>query len=215
MTNATTSIDDRQWFISQRWQSFDGEARANLLRIITISVFYAIELAQVHLLAEPSEVLMSFHRGATLLCVVWSVVAIATLACLRMRFFSPLLKYVITAIDIVLLSCLILLTERGPESPLVLVYFLILAMSATRFSLPLVWCATGGCVLGYLSVLAIVDMRSGSAWFDADHPVAPTDQLVTIASLVLTGIVVGQVIRRARTIATDYAQRTSSAKSNS
>lgn len=45
-----TSIDprpaaeDRDWYIIGRWQEYDGERRANLLRIIGIGAFYLIEL---------------------------------------------------------------------------------------------------------------------------------------------------------------------------
>ena len=34
---------ERQWFIVSRWQEFKGEGRANLLRLIGIAVFYAVE----------------------------------------------------------------------------------------------------------------------------------------------------------------------------
>ena len=37
------STHDRQWFIVSRWQQYEGEARANLLRIVGIGSFYIIE----------------------------------------------------------------------------------------------------------------------------------------------------------------------------
>ena len=39
------SRGDRQWFIVGRWQEYEGEGRANLLRIAGIGAFYCIELA--------------------------------------------------------------------------------------------------------------------------------------------------------------------------
>jgi hypothetical protein len=35
---------DRNWFIAQRWQAYDAEARVNLLRIIAIGAFYLVHL---------------------------------------------------------------------------------------------------------------------------------------------------------------------------
>ncbi len=35
---------DRQWYIVGRWQEYEGEARANLLRIIGIAAFYVVQI---------------------------------------------------------------------------------------------------------------------------------------------------------------------------
>ena len=35
---------DRQWYIVGRWQEYDGELRANLIRTISIGAFYSVEL---------------------------------------------------------------------------------------------------------------------------------------------------------------------------
>ena len=46
-TAATTPVpgsDDRAWYIVGRWQEYEGEARANLLRLAAVAAFYAIEL---------------------------------------------------------------------------------------------------------------------------------------------------------------------------
>ena len=43
-----TAIENRQWFIVGRWQQFEGEYRANILRIVGIAAFYLIELANYH-----------------------------------------------------------------------------------------------------------------------------------------------------------------------
>ena len=36
------SGSDRAWGIAQRWQEYEGEARANLLRICAIGAFYLL-----------------------------------------------------------------------------------------------------------------------------------------------------------------------------
>ena len=36
MANATTTVNDRQWYIVGRWQEYEGEGRANLVPQLTI-----------------------------------------------------------------------------------------------------------------------------------------------------------------------------------
>jgi hypothetical protein len=44
-------------------------------------------------------------------------------------------------------------------------------------------------------------------WFDAEHAVPVVDNLLMLVSLGFTVIILGQVIRRVRQAATDYAAR--------
>lgn len=195
---------DRQWFIVGRWQEFEGEGRANLLRIVAVGVFYAVQLTQVFWLTDAvaRSAELPFHRMATAVAAAWSLLAVAVLLCLRSHLLPAGLKFFSTAVDIALLTFLAI-QAGGPNSPLVFGYFLIVAISALRFNLPLVWFATLGCLLGYLTTVGAKDER----WFDADHVVRPVEQLLMLASLALTGIVMGQVIRRVRGIAAEYAKR--------
>src|SRR6478736_2833323 len=133
--------DERQWFIVGRWQEFEGEARANLLRIVAVGAFYVVELLRFYVFEKAAAEHLAFHRQATMIAVAWTMVALAVLLCLRMRIFPAALKYVSTACDIGLLTGLAALAG-GPLSPLVLVYFLIAALAALRFSLGLVQFAT-------------------------------------------------------------------------
>src|SRR5262245_53412598 len=48
MTTAAASPGDRQWFIVGRWQEYEGEARANLLRIVAVGAFYVVELLRFY-----------------------------------------------------------------------------------------------------------------------------------------------------------------------
>ena len=49
--------------------------------------------------------------------------------------------------------------------------------------------------------------RTDPTWFDKDHVVPPATQLITLLSLGLSGVVIGQVVRRVRAIAAEYAER--------
>lgn len=194
--------EQRQWFIVGRWQELEGESRANLLRIVAVGAFYVVELLRFYVFEKGAAAHLAFHRQATMIAVAWTMVALAILLCLRMRIFPAAMKYVSTACDVGLLTGLAALAG-GPESALVLVYFLIVSLAALRFSLGLVWFATIGGMLGYESLVGLVDKK----WFDAEHAVAPTTQLVTLLSIGLTGVVIGQVVRRVKKMAEDYARR--------
>ncbi len=203
MATATmTASADRQWYIVGRWQEYEGEARANLLRIVAIGAFYIVQLINFHLIYAGDPQQLPFHQKATGIAVAWTMVALAVMLCLRRQMFPAVLKYCSTACDLLLLTSLAALANRA-LSPLVLAYFVIIAMSALRFSLGLVWFSTLGSLLGYYALVGMTD----KTWFDADHVVPIHQQLVTLLSLGLTGIVLGQVVRRVKAMAAEYAER--------
>lgn len=207
MAVASAEHAERQWYIVGRWQEFEGEGRANLLRVAAVGAFYLVQLVHYHFFsgngaAGHTRAEVVFHQQATAVAAAWTMVSVAILLCLQRRMFPAGLKYASSAADLVLLTALASLGD-GPRSPLVLGYFLIIALAGLRFSLGLIWCCTLGSMAGYLLLVAIKD----KGWFDADHFVSPVEQLSTLLSLGITGIVLGQVIRRVKGIAADYAQR--------
>lgn len=207
-TPAAAADADRQWFITRRWQEYDAEGRINLLRTVGIGVFYAIELANYHgvslgplQLPKVAGVDERFHQSITLLCMAWGLVCVGVLVCLVRRYFPPVLAYVVTAADLALLTT-VLLAASGPRSPLLAAYFLVLALAALRFRLPLVWFSTLGAMAGYLVLLGY------ARWYATqDLSVPRYHQLMFLAALGLTGIALGQLVRRARRLAEVYAAR--------
>lgn len=199
-----------QWFVVGRWQEFAGEARANLLRIIAVGSFYLVELINYHVIGHGSEAYVEFHRIATTVAVAWTLLALGVMTCLRRQIFPPALKYISTALDLALLTALALSvsgTTGGPASPLTFIYFLIIALAALRFSLPLVWMTTLGSMFGYMVLVAVADRRDHGQWFDNNHAVPVVEQLMMLLALGLTGIIVGQIIRRVRAIAEEFYER--------
>lgn len=216
MVNATVSVNDRQWYIVARWQEYEGEGRANLVRILAIGVFYAVQLAHYHGFAEhdpegpASRHTIAFHQAATALAVAGSLMSVSILLCLRRRVFPGILKFISSTGDVILVTSLASIGS-GPLSPLVAVYFLIIVLAGLRFSLRLVWCSSLCSMAGYLFLVGVKD----KTWFDADHFVAPVEQIMMLVCLGLTGIITGQIIRRVRILADDYARRVASATSAS
>jgi hypothetical protein len=203
------SPHDRQWFIVSRWQQYDGEARSNLLRIFGIAAFYIIEMinhgGRLAAIGLPQVSGDQFHAEVTALAVAWTMVALATLVCLRRQFFPAAMKFVTTGCDLVLLTAVLTVAD-GPRSPLVVAYFLIIALAALRLNLRLMWMATLGSMAGYLLLLGYVDYCA-----HADRAAAMSVpryyQLIILVALALAGVILGQVIRRVRTMAEDFARR--------
>ena len=95
-------LADRDWYILGRWQEYEGEEKANLLRMAAVGAFYIVQLINFYVFDEAAEESLAFHRNVTILAVAWSLVALGVLLCLRNRIFPAALKYVSTGFDICL-----------------------------------------------------------------------------------------------------------------
>ena len=202
---------DREWFIVGRLAEFEGEGRANLLRLIGIAVFYTVELINYYgvdlsfVQLEPV-VDRPFHLAMTMLTLAWTMLCVSVLLCRRQRIFPQWLKYISTGCDIVLLTSILMLAD-GPRSPLVVLYLLVIGLASLRFSLPLIWFATAGSVAGYLFLLGFARWGTVPGWEKPNQIVPRYYQIIFVLALVLTGVVLGQVIRRVRHLAEGYAAR--------
>jgi hypothetical protein len=210
---ADSEVARRQWFIVERWEEYDGENRANLLRIIGIGAFYFVELLNRYYFEVVDE---RFHQTVTALAVAWTMVALGTLLCLRRQIFPPALKYVTTGADVLLLTGILMVAD-GPRSPLVIGYFLVIALAALRFQLRLVWFGTLGAMAGYLVLLGYAKWFAGreeSLLGPRDITVPRYHQLIFLVGLALCGIVLGQAIRRVKAMAAEFVSRIETAQRN-
>jgi hypothetical protein len=219
MTSSATNSPaaaDRQWFIVGRWGEFEGEGRTNLLRAVGLAAFYAVELVNYHglnlgFVQMPSVVDRTFHLAMTLLTVAWAMLCLCVFACRRHGIFPGWLKFISAGCDLLLLTTVLNLAE-GPRSPLVVVYFLIIATAGLRFSLPLIWFATAGAVAGYLFLAGFARWGEVPGWPRADVTVPRHYVVIVVIALVLAGVVVGQIVRRVRGMAEEFAQRQAAGK---
>ena len=203
---------ERQWFITGRRQEYEGEARANLLRALAVTAFYAVHLADYYglrlgLLEVPrsEDVNRKFHLAVTALAALWTLTSLYIAICLRQGFFPGGLKFATTGVDLVLLTWILVLSD-GPKSPLVAGYFLIIGVAGLRFSLRLVWFAALGAAAGYLFLLG------HALWFAEGQRVPRYHQIIVLLALGWSGILLGQVLRRVRGLSEEYAQRLMSGK---
>jgi len=196
---------DTAWFVIQRWLAYEGEARANVLRLIALAAFYVIELINYYglnlgVIELPRVVDSHFHATVTCLAAAWAIIGFSILYCQSHQFFPVALPYASTACDIGLLTSVLAVAD-GPRSALVVGYFLIIALSGLRFSLNLVRWATLLAVVGYAVLLGY------AKWVAPENRLPRYQQLIVLVALALAGVIMGQVIRRVRDIAQDYAGR--------
>jgi hypothetical protein len=195
---------ERQWFIVSRWQEYGAELRANLLRIVGIAAFFLVHIASYYQwfgLPPMEGADRRFHLAVTALAVAWILLALAVHVALLRGVFPRTVKYITTLADICLLTLMIGICD-GPRSPLVVGYFLILALAAMRFSLPLIWCATGMSLASYLALLGY------AAWYATrDKKVARHEELIMVVALALAGVAMGAVVRRVRRLAQEFSER--------
>jgi len=216
---AVNSSTDWPWFVTQRWQQYEGEVRANLLRIAALGTFYLLHLWNYYSsrgwlpdvgflqMAGEGEVAERFHLLVTLVTLAWVMLAAAVHMALRSRVFPGWLPTASTVGDLVFLTSLLCIAS-GPRSPLIVAYFLIIALAALRFSLPLVRVATVGAALGYLVLLACAKWPERFGFDpEVDRQVPRFEQVIFLAAVALSGIFIGQVIRRVRHMAEEYADR--------
>ena len=192
VTTPDTSSPTWPWVVVGRWQALGG-------------------------IGGGEESCAALHRSATAVAVAWTLLSVGVLLCLRRRIFPPTLKYVSTALDIILLTCLALAVAGptgGTASPPVFIYFLIIVLAALRFNLRLVWMATLGSMAGYMTFVGAADLQASGKWFDEHHAVPVIEQLMMLLALGLTGVVVGQIIRRVRAVPEELNVRLQAVQTN-
>ena len=202
--------EDRPWYIVGRWQEYQGEARANLLRLVAIGVFYGIEMINYYgvdlgFIQLPKISGVAFHKTATAIAAAWVILGVAVHLWLRLHLMPWALKYASTCLDVVLLTLLLMVAD-GPRSPMIVGYFLIPALAGLRFQLRLVWFATVVAMLGYVGLLGWAVWGAGD---NRSMDVPRYYQLIFLTALGMCGIIQGQVIRRVKAMAAEYARRLS------
>jgi len=193
-----------QWYISQRWEEYSGEARANFLRLLCIMVFYWIHLINFFGLSWgplefPKVVDAQLHKAITFLTLSWTLLGCLVLLCVKKKIFPHQLKFVSTGFDVVMLTTILNVAD-GIRSPLIVSYFLIIALSAIRLSAALVWFSTSGAILGYLVLMVAARIK-------AEPKIPHYYSLIFLAALALCGFLLAQLLKRLRLISEDYHHR--------
>jgi hypothetical protein len=196
------------WLAVRRVEEWAGEVRVNRIRIIAIVVFYARHLIDMYMRHDVgfgglTYAARRYHAQATAVVIAWSVFAIVLHLLLSRRRVMPAMKFVAVAFDLLMITLLGIIAG-GPRSPLLLLYFVIIASAALRLSLPLAWTATLGAWAGYAAVMmyyAWVLIGWDKYYATPELRIPRGEQAIFILSLGAAGLMAGQVVRQVRRIA--------------
>lgn len=189
----------QQWIDAQRIEQFAGEIRVNRIRLAAIVVFYVRHLIDVYV-AKQQAAGGTYHLAVTTIVVAWTLFATTLHWRLARRRIGEATKFIAAGCDLLMVTA-IAVAAGGARTPLVLLYFVIIATAPLRLSLPLVYFTTIGSCLCYLFLLAYY------AWyvvgFDRYYAtpalqIPRSTEAIFALSLIACGVLAGQVVRQAR-----------------
>jgi hypothetical protein len=209
----TSQTHDDAWLVVCRWRQYAAEIRVNVLRICAIAMFYLLHLAGswpgnagswLSLLQfnQTRELSPQRHLAITVLVGAWVLWSLTVHVLLLDRVFPRRLPVLSICLDSLFLTA-VLICGSGAASPLVCGYFLIVMMAGLRLNLSWVRLATGCCVLGYLVVLGCSRWPQGFLLQDPLPTVPRYHQIMVCLAIVISGVIVGQMVRHVRQIAED------------
>jgi hypothetical protein len=216
MTEAMSEIPDQRqmWEAARRVESFAGEIRVNRLRLAAIIVFYARFLIDIFLNPLHRQFGGRYLLLVTLIVLAWSAQVIWLHWALSRRRVGEKLKFISVIWDLVMVT-LLGIAAGGPRTPLMLLYFIVIASAPLRMSLAVVWVATLGAIAGD----AIVIMYY--AWYvigfhkyyaTPELRLSRSSEFIWFLSLGVAGLLAGQVVRQMRRVAGGYAVAMGEAK---
>jgi hypothetical protein len=196
-----------RWDDARRLEAWAGETRVNLIRAIALVVFYAHHLLNVYVFKDETAGGL-FHAKVTAIVLAWAVGVFVLHLCLVRRYVPPALPFVAVAWDLVLITLLTSATTDGPRSPLIFLYFVVVASASLRMSLPVVWFTTFGTMLAAVLLMgyyAMFQMGGLMEYYNNDKARIPhSSQVIFLMAVGACGLLAGQVVRQARRLVRGY-----------
>jgi len=182
-----------------RLESWAGEVRINLIRLVAILLFYGNHLVNYYW-SGTDAVSPEYHTAATLITLLWGISVLLLYQMLSQRWYPPPLKYLITAWDLILITAIVCLSGEA-RTTLVVLYFLVVAAAPLRLSLALIYCATLGSMAAFLFFLAYVRF-----WLQlpAERRLSRVEQVIILLALGGAGLLAGQTVRQIRRLLRGY-----------
>jgi hypothetical protein len=189
------------WSDARRLESWAGELRLNLIRLVAIAGFYGYHLLDAYVLRDDAAVRGDYHTLVSAVTLAWAVGALTLQLYLLNRWVPAALMYVATAWDLVMITA-VLMIGRDPGSLLAVLYFLVVAAAALRLSLLLIYTATLGAMAAFLFFHGYMRF-----WLQlpAEQRLPQSQQVIFLLALAVAGLVAGQVLRQARRLAQGHA----------
>src|SRR5258706_7390095 len=151
--NVQRPDEGASWEAARRIESWAGEIGGNRLRLAAIIVFYVRHLIDIYVNPQNRTFSGRYHLWVTLIVLAWAGLVLWLHWALSQRRMGEKLKFISVIWDLAMVT-LLGIVARGPQTPLMLLFFIVIASAPLRLSLRLVWVATLGAVAGYAIVLA-------------------------------------------------------------
>ncbi len=202
-------MNNLRWDDARRIEAWAGETRVNLIRAAALIGFYAYHLLNVFLFTDDPSLRYAFNLKVTCVVLSWSLAVGVLHVCLSRRWVPPALKYVATFWDLAMVSVLLLADKTaGPHSPLIFLYFLVIAAAPLRLSLRLVYAATLGAMAAATLMLGcyVFALIGSTDYYASGSPwqVPRPSEIVFLLSLGAAGLLAGQVVRQAQRLVQGY-----------
>ena len=182
------SLDDlsEQLVWLQRRETWAGDVKANFIRMVALVIFTINEIFNYYLLHAVDK---RFHIGSLIIISLWVIASINFHILLRRHWLPRATPYLMPSVDIFLVTWLILLGD-GPKSPLVGIYFLIIALAALRLYPAAVLYTSCASAIGYLATWIFVKHQKPIFAVPHFHVV------ITILCLLFMGIILAHGLTR-------------------
>ncbi len=174
-----------------------GEQKMNLVRLVFIAVFFANEFLNRYAFGVVDQAL---HVRAAWTLFVWELFAAAAwLAVNRLGFYARWMKYAAAALDAVFLTLVLVLVE-GNNGPLISMYYVLIILSAMRYSGKAILASAGLSAAGYAVV-----------WYFSFgnprlRPIPVYMAVLTMLIMALVGVIAGYVVRKMRGLVFRFAE---------
>jgi len=140
----------------QRRQTWAGDRTANRIRLVVLAIFAINECINYFALHVVDQ---RFHHGSLLIVAMWFLCAGIFAWMLRRHYLPRSSPYIMVSVDLLWITWLLFLAD-GPKSPLVGIYFLIIALTGMRLNPRVSFYSGIAAVVGYLSVLEFVKTKA-------------------------------------------------------
>jgi hypothetical protein len=182
----------------QRRETWAGDRKTNRIRLAAVGLFTVNELVNYHVLHVVD---LRFHVASLLVVALWVLATALFAVLLREHILPRATSYVIVSTDVLLLTWLLFLGD-GPRSPLVVLYFLVLALSAVRLDSAVCLFTAAAAALGYGAVLEFTKRQK------PELLVPPYHAVIVALALLLMGIVMAHLVGRVLVLLTDALGQT-------
>lgn len=170
----------------QRKETWRADSKANRLRWAALAIFTINEMVNYHLLHVVDH---RFHLGSLLIAFIWLMATIVFHLALKEHALPRLIPYLIAGVDVFLLTWLLFLAD-GPQSPLVSIYYLIIALSGMRIHPGISMFTGGAATFGYLAVLEFTKRQKPHYLVSVPHAV------IEVLCLLLAGVIMAHISAR-------------------